>query len=469
MKKKALIVDLDGTLIKSDLLIESFFNAISKNLLIFFYSIIYLIFKGKYFLKKYLYENSEIEISNLPYNSDVLDFILNWKKENPKCKVILVTASYHEFAKKVFNHLKIFDDYYGSEKNINLKGNTKLNFIKKITLSFDYIGDSYADKVIWRKSDRAIIVSNNFLLLSKLKKINSKLIRIPLKNYTFYSLIKMIRMYQWVKNILIFLPLILAQKFDYDSILSTSIAFLSFSLVASSFYIFNDLLDIENDRIHDDKRFRMIPSGHIPITHSSFYLLIMLFTGLYIAININLSFFIIVIVYSILTSLYSLLLKSKPIIDIITLTSLYTVRIIAGGTVNDIELSIWLLSFSIFFFTFLASIKRQQEILKSEDKISGRGYNKSDYSLISQISLSAGYISIIILMLYLDSTAAENYYKSNNIFFCIPLILLFWITHICFITQKGLMRSDPILYILKDSISYFSFLLIIIFFYLSVV
>jgi len=279
----------------------------------------------------------------------------------------------------------------------------------------------------------------------------------------------MVRMYQWVKNILIFIPLILAQKFDYDSILSAVLAFLSFSLVASSFYIFNDLLDIENDRIHADKRFRMVPSGQIPITHSSFYLLIVLLSGLYLAININLSFLIVIVTYSIITSSYSLFLKRKPIIDIITLTSLYTIRIIAGGMVTNVELSIWLLSFSIFFFMFLASIKRQQEILKSEDKISGRGYNKGDYSLISQISLSAGYISIIILMLYLDSAAAENYYKSNQIFFAIPLILLFWITHICFITHKGLMKSDPILYIIKDSISYLSFLLIAIFFYLSII
>ena len=468
MENKVLIVDLDGTLIKSDLLLESFFNATSKNFFVFFHSIYILILKGKYSLKKYLYEKSEIDVSNLPYNSDVLDFILNWKKENPGKKVVLATASYHQFARKIFKHLNIFDDCYGSEKNINLKGRAKLNLIKSISSSYDYIGDSKADKVIWKKSDRAIVVSNNFLLLSKVKSTNKNMIRIPLMKYSLYSFIKMIRVYQWIKNILIFLPLILAQKFDHNSILLTLLGFLSFSLIASSFYIFNDLLDIENDRTHPEKKFRMIPSCKIPITHSSFFLIITLITGLYFAININSSFLFTVVIYSILTCSYSLFLKSRPIIDIVTLTLLYTIRIIAGGAVNDIELSIWLLSFSIFFFLFLASIKRQQEILKSESKIAGRGYVKSDYSLISQISLSAGYLSIIIIMLYLDSTAAKNYYESNSMFFAIPLILLFWITRICFITHKGFMNSDPILYIAKDFVSYLSFLLIIIFFYLSI-
>ena len=456
-----LFVDLDNSLIKSDYLYESFVNYFSKNVLAPFICLFVYSRYGKVGLKKFLYEKSDISVINLPYNEKVLNFIKDWKKKYPVESIYLISASYNQVVDDIAQHLNCFDGAHGSN-NQNIKSHTKLKKINELTDDkiFSYIGDSIDDLIIWENAKKCILVNPSKNLIKKVKKINPSIEVITNKEIiTLKEILKTIRVHQWVKNALLFVPAILALEPLFYISESLIVGFFAFSFTASAFYIFNDLFDIENDRNHHSKKYRSFASGTLSILHGFFIFCLLMFAAMILALNLPQSFQICLILYVTLSFLYSKYLKKIPILDIFILSYLYLIRIISGGVLVGIDISNWLLTFSVFFFLFLASIKRWVELKRlNSASMPGRGYQLSDISFMSQLSYFSGLISVLIICLYIESQQELALYNSSIMLWFIPVILLYWILETLFKVERNQVDDDPVKYALKSKTSYFSLL-----------
>ena len=471
-EEKCLFVDLDGTLIKSDLLFECLVPII-KN---YFYAIFlapFWLLKGKAYLKDKFSDLVSINPEILPYNNNVLEYIRK-EKENGS-KIILATASNIKLAKSISDYLGIFDDVIASSKEENLKGKNKLNKIKlyiknnNINKEFSYIGDSEADVKIFNETNIPIVVGNKNVF-NKIKSKNDKTTFVDGENdFSLKKFFKMIRTYQWVKNFLIFLPLILAHKFlDVNLLLKALVAFFSFSFLASSVYIINDIMDVESDRIHPSKKNRPIASGAVKISSALKVAFILMPLSFIISIFLGKEFLFVLLTYFITTSCYSFYLKKIMLVDILILSLLYTVRIFAGGVALNIYLSPWLFMFSLFFFCSLACAKRYSELYavrnNLQDEIKGRGYQAQDLEQIQIFGSSSGYIAILIFALYIQSDISMKLYKTPSFFWALCPIMLYWISRVWLLSHRGQMTQDPIIFALKDKVSYVVLILSIIIF-----
>ena len=471
-EEKCLFVDLDGTLIKSDLLFECLVPII-KN---YFYAIFlapFWLLKGKAYLKDKFSDLVSINPEILPYNNNVLEYIRK-EKENGS-KIILATASNIKLAKSISDYLGIFDDVIASSKEENLKGKNKLNKIKlyiknnNINKEFSYIGDSEADVKIFNETNIPIVVGNKNVF-NKIKSKNDKTSFVDGENdFSLKKFFKMIRTYQWVKNFLIFLPLILAHKFlDVNLLLKALVAFFSFSFLASSVYIINDIMDVESDRIHPSKKNRPIASGAVKISSALKVAFILMPLSFIISIFLGKEFLFVLLTYFITTSCYSFYLKKIMLVDILILSLLYTVRIFAGGVALNIYLSPWLFMFSMFFFFSLACAKRYSELYavrnNLQDEIKGRGYQAQDLEQIQIFGSSSGYIAILIFALYIQSDISMKLYKTPSFFWALCPIMLYWISRVWLLSHRGQMTQDPIIFALKDKVSYVVLILSIIIF-----
>ena len=454
-----LFVDLDKTLIKSDFLLESFVRYFSKNIFAPILCLVVLITKGKVGLKEFLSNKSDISIDKLPYNKEVLDVIYQWKENYPKEKVILISATHQDIIERIACHLKCFDGWHGTE-NENLKSEIKLKKIKDLTggKTFTYIGDSFADLVIWENAKKCYLVNPSKSLLKAITKINDSIEIIASKKINlFFEIIKTIRVYQWVKNLLIFIPAILSLKPFVDLIGVLMSGFFAFSFIASAFYILNDLFDIENDRVHHSKKHRAFASGSLSINLGFFIFIFLTASAILISFALPQAFQLLLLLYAVATFTYSKYLKKLVILDILTLSSLYLLRVITGGALVEINISNWLLTFSVFFFLFLASVKRWVELNKlNTEMILGRGYQISDKSFISNLSYFSGLISILVICLYIESQQALSLYNQSKFLWFIPIILLYWVLETLFKVERGQIEEDPVKYALKSKTSYIS-------------
>jgi len=467
-----LFVDLDKTLIKSDFLLESFVRYFSKNIFAPILCLGVLITKGKVGLKEFLSNKSDISVENLPYNQQVLDAIYQWKENCPKEKVILISATHQDVIERIACHLKCFDVWYGTD-NENLKSEIKLKKIKDLTEGerFTYIGDSFADLVIWENAKKCYLVNPSKNLLKAVTKINDSIeIIASKKSNLFFEVIKTIRVHQWVKNLLIFIPAILSLKPFVDLLEVLVSGFFAFSFIASAFYILNDLFDIESDRVHHSKKHRAFASGSLSIIQGFFIFIFLIVAAILISISLPQAFQLLLFLYAVATFTYSKYLKKLVILDILTLSSLYLLRVITGGALVEINVSNWLLTFSVFFFLFLASVKRWIELNKlNTEMISGRGYQISDKSFVANLSYFSGLISILVICLYIESQQALTLYNQSQILWLIPIILLYWVLETLFKVERGQIDEDPVKYALKSKTSYISLVGFIIIFLLSTI
>ena len=292
------------------------------------------------------------------------------------------------------------------------------------------------------------------------------------KNLIFIHIFKIIRPHQWVKNILVFIPMLMSHNLNINNFILSTKAFIIFSLVASSIYVINDIVDIKSDKKHPYKKNRPLAAGLININQCKYIILSLLVFCFFFLIDIDNNFFILIVSYFIISNLYTFFLKKYVIVDLLILSSLYTIRIIGGGFITGISVSIWLLSFSIFFFLSLAAIKRQVEIINFKKnkkvKIAGRGYIVSDQKIINMISICSGYISILVLVLYINSPQVISLYSSPDILWGVCLIMLFWISRIMLMSSRKKIEDDPIVYAIKDKISYICLLFILCIMWLGI-
>ncbi|SDJ14901.1 UbiA family prenyltransferase [Lutimaribacter saemankumensis] len=459
-----LIVDLDGTLLRSDMLFESFWSAFARDWRSPFLSVAALT-DGRASLKRYLAITSAVETDTLPFDKEVIAFVQAWRESGGK--TALVTASDRDFADAIAAQLGIFDEVHGSDGKLNLKGDNKALFLEERfgPKGFAYMGDAKADIPVWQRSAKAITVNASDSLRRKAEDVCENAEHLVTDTKSFKPYIKAVRPHQWLKNILVFLPMLAAHQLDNQTFLLTLLAFVCFSLVASSVYVLNDLLDLAADRAHPRKRMRPFASGSLPIAHGTWMAAGLLILGGTLAIGISPVFFLAMVIYYFLTMAYSLYFKRALVIDICVLAGLYTIRIIAGGAATGITLSIWLLAFSVFFFLSLAAVKRQAELIDSAKrgnlKASGRGYHVEDLPIISMIAIGAGYVSVLVMILYVNSPAVVELYRYPQALWGVCAVLLYWITHTVMVTHRGDMHDDPVVYAAKDRISQICMLIIL--------
>ncbi|AXY67989.1 UbiA family prenyltransferase [Thermosynechococcus sichuanensis E542] len=462
-----LVVDLDQTLLKTDILFECFWfswrQAPQTWLSIHSWKLATL--------KRHLATTCQLDVATLPYNPEVIQYIQTWKAAGGKAA--LATATDQLLAEKVATHLGLFDAVYGSNGQVNLKGTTKAQFLLEQfgEKQFIYIGDSEADLPVWAVAAKAITVNAPLWLRKKVEQLNPHVEHLGSAKRSIQPYLQEIRPHQWVKNSLVFVPMLAGHQFNLPTFGISLVAAVAFSLTASSVYVLNDLLDLQADRAHPRKRHRPFAAGNIPLAHGMGLILILLSVGMAIATTISWSFLGMLLAYYGLTTAYSFYLKRRIIIDICTLAGLYTIRIFAGAVATGISLSVWLLAFSIFFFFCLATVKRQAELVdhrhRKQLKASGRGYHIDDLPIISMMAIGAGYVSILVLALYINSPQVQLLYTRPQVLWGICGVLLYWITRTIMLTHRGLMHYDPIVYAIKDRQSQICFLICLVCFILG--
>ncbi|MDT3740591.1 MAG: UbiA family prenyltransferase [Candidatus Kapabacteria bacterium] len=453
-----LCVDLDGTLLKTDLLYESVIYLLKKNFFYIFLLPVWIL-KGRYFLKFKLLEYVSPTISSMPFNDDVIEFVKSEREKGRK--IVLVTASAQPLADKAADFTGLFDEVLASKDGTNLLGSEKAKLLKEKYgyKKFDYIGDSPKDLQVWENSDIAHIVSTDKSLIAAVNKTTKTGRIFQHKVNKLKVIIKQIRVHQWIKNLLIFLPPLLAHKIIIGDYISAIWAFFAFSFIASGIYVINDLADIESDRNHSGKKNRPAASGQISILACIKLIPLLLIAGFVISLlTLDMEFTLILLAYMIITIMYSFKLKKIYLLDMITLSMLYSIRLISGGIASDTILSPWLFSFSLFIFLSMGAMKRYTELLvlsvDNKTKTRGRDYYVEDIPLITTIGISAGIVSTLIFTLYIDNPDVMVLYNTPFYLYFITPVVLYWILRMWFITHRGLMNDDPIVFALKDKVSY---------------
>lgn len=451
-----LAVDLDGTLLRSDMLFESFWSALTRDWKSGL-SCVAALGGGRAALKRALAGASDVDVTTLPYDAEVIARVRDWRDRGGR--TALVTATDQAIAEAIAAHLGLFDEVHGSDGDTNLKGAEKAAFLVERygAGNFAYMGDSQADLAVWERAGTAITVNAPTSLREAAAARAPAVEHIgpaggPRKPY-----LRALRPHQWMKNVLVLLPMLAAHQFTPLTLLQSLAAFVAFSLVASSVYVVNDLLDLAADRAHPRKRNRPFAAGTIPIAHGSWMAAGLIGAGLLIAALLGVPFLVTMAIYFVTTTAYSLVLKRRAIIDICTLALLYTLRIVAGGTATGIPLSVWLLAFSIFFFLALAAVKRQAELVdtigRGKQDISGRGYGADDLPVISMMAISAGYVSVLVMALYVNSVNVMDLYTAPAFLWGICFVLLYWISRVVMIAHRGGMHDDPVVFAVRDPTS----------------
>lgn len=454
---KIIAVDLDGTLTLTDTLYESILSLVRKRPILLFLLPFWLL-KGLPFFKFKVAEISELDVTSLPYNLQLIDWL---KKERDRGKKIVLSTGANELiARDVSEHLSLFDDVIASDANTNLISEKKCEALKNRFghKGFAYAGNSVADIKIWACSSLAIIVNAKSAVQVQATQVAAGSKIFPPAKLEFLDWIKALRIHQWLKNLLLFVPLLAAHQFgNLQSLTSLLLAFLAFSLCASSVYITNDLFDLQSDRLHPRKKHRPFASGKLSIAKGLFMFLPLIGLSFIFGKMIGEEFLSFLILYFLLTIAYTLKLKRVVLLDCFTLATLYTLRIIAGASAVSVPLSFWLAAFSIFIFLSLAFVKRYAELIvqghAGNNIAHGRGYEVSDTMLLQTLGVSSGYLSVLIIALYMRSEDVVTLYTYPEVIWLALPLLLFWISWVWFNAVKGFMHDDPIIFAIKDKAS----------------
>lgn len=448
-----LVVDLDGTLTPTDTLVESIIQVFKQSPINFLRFPFWLLF-GRAVLKERVAARSSIAPALLPYRPEFLSYLQAEKSQGRK--IILATAAHQVIAKGVAKHLGLFDSVLATDGAVNLKGIAKLQAIQaSVGDNFVYAGDSSADVPIWKAAKAAILVGAAPRLAASIRDQVPIEKEFPKEAAGFSVWMHALRVHQWLKNLLLFVPLLTAFGFTNFGTLATMVAaFLAFSLAASATYMVNDLWDLESDRAHPRKCLRPFASARIPIQHGIAVSGLLLLTALGIALAISKGFFWMLVLYVVLTSAYSWVLKGYVLVDVIMLSVLYTLRILAGSVAIGVSTSSWLLAFSVFMFLSLALVKRCSELVSLKQAggviTRGRDYRVTDLVVLWPLGLGAALSSVVVFGLFISSPDTQSGYATPDLLWLVSLGLIYWLARLWIKTSRGEMHDDPVVYAIKD-------------------
>jgi 4-hydroxybenzoate polyprenyltransferase/phosphoserine phosphatase len=465
-----LCVDLDGTLVKSDTLVDSALYLARHNPTALVKLPCWLA-QGKAALKQHLTAAVTLDPEHLPYNRELLQYLE--EQQAAGRTMYLATAADGVLAQRIADHLGLFAGVLASDGATNLAGNHKLAaFRAKFGDEFSYIGNASPDLPLLTVCREPMVANPTAGLTAGLRKAKVTPVRVfkeqapPLKAW-----LKAIRLHQWAKNVLIFLPLLLAHAHAAGLLVGAVLAFLSFGLCASATYIVNDLLDLDADRQHPRKSRRPFASGDLSAISGC--VVSALFLGLAAVFAIAVPHVILLVspdltfvppfqinflgwmgVYLVTTLAYSLRLKRVMIVDVIVLSGLYTIRILAGSAATGVAVSTWLAGFSIFFFLSLAFVKRYSELDGLRDRggeaAVGRGYRVSDIEQLRSFGSASAYASVVVLTLYISNLDAAALYRHTNRLWLLVPVLLLWLSRLWLLASRGDLHEDPVVYAITD-------------------
>ena len=450
-----LCVDLDGTLVRSDMLIESCLMLIRQRPGTIFKLPGWLL-GGKANLKHQIASRVDFSNATIPYNQDVVDFVREARADR---QTVLVTGSDQRIADIVAEETELFDCVRGSDANVNLTSKNKRDWLVNEfgENGFDYIGNDEDDLSVWPSSRNALVVSpaNG---IAKSDSISFSHVFDTHKTQ-FRDFLSLLRVHQWSKNGLILVPFVLDQRFgDWPATIAILLAFLAMSLLASITYIFNDMLDLQADRLNETKAKRALASGRIGLFLGAKTMVV-----LAIALGICMAFLpmqynLVLLSYLLLTLLYSFNFKQVVILDVCVIAALHTLRVIAGTVAISATWSFWLLAFSMFIFFSLALAKRVAELMNlqksGQDNTIGRDYRVGDLPVLLASGISTGFLSVLIVALYINSEKVSVMYSIPEFLWLVCPVLLYWIGRLWMITGRGEMHEDPIIFAIKDRISF---------------
>lgn len=458
-----IVVDLDGTLTRTDTLIESILRTVKRDALNLPRALLALI-KGRPALKHFAAQ-AGLSAKDLPYHSALLDYLRRERQEGRS--IVLATAAHRSIADAVASHVGVFDKVLATDAGTNLKGKAKLLAIQEqVGPRFVYAGDSAADLFIWQHAEAAILVGATSAVRNSVRRSTRIESEFAPETATLSTWLRALRVHQWLKNLLLFVPLLTAFSFfDTDRLAATLAAFVAFSLAASATYVLNDLWDLDNDRAHPRKKNRPFAAADIPILQGLLVAAGALALALAVASAVSAGFLFILLFYVALTSLYSVALKRYVLLDILALSLLYTVRIIAGGIAADVRVSHWLLAFSVFMFLSLALVKRCSELVSLKQSggttAVGRDYRVGDMIVLWPLGVAAGLCSIVVFGLFIRDTETVVRYATPELLWLVAFELIYWLSRLWITSARGEMDDDPVVYAVRDRTSRMTMLTIL--------
>lgn len=456
LKDLPLVVDLDGTLVKTDLLVEALFAMIKQNSLYFFLLPFWFI-KGRAYLKRQVSRRVTLDVTVLPYNRELVDYLRDQRSQGRR--LILAAGADERIARQVADYLQLFDMVLASDGTFNLSGQYKgRRLVEEYgQKGFDYAGDAGRDLPVWSSAHRAVLVNSTESLSRRVTRV-TKIERVfeqPRKGVMPY--VQALRLHHWLKNLLVFVPLTLAYRLsELDLLASACLAFLAFGLCASSVYLINDLVDLPADRHHPRKRERPFAAGELSLFWGLGSIPLLLGLSLLVSLHLPRPFIGMVVIYFLLNLGYSFTLKRVVLLDVIVLAGLYTMRIMAGSAAVSVWPSSWLLAFSTFLFLSLALVKRYAElvIMGTETEVSQvRGYRIVDKELLASMGSGSGYVAVLVLAMYISSGTAEIHYTRQYLIWLLCPLLLYWISYVWLNAHRGTMHDDPLVFTLRDRVS----------------
>ncbi|MCC8998261.1 MAG: UbiA family prenyltransferase [Candidatus Contendobacter sp.] len=456
-----LYVDLDGTLVKSDLLVEGAIRLLRRNFG-YLFALLFWWGGGKARLKAEVARRVEIDPAELPFHQSLLN-TLRVEAANGR-PLFLASASNIRYVQAIADHIALFAGVLASDDTRNLAGPRKLDVIlaHRNGQPFDYAGNARPDLSIWRQARRAIVVNPEPGVEAAVRRCCTveQVLDDRARGPKVY--LRAIRIHQWLKNLLLAVPLLTSHTWgNLQAVGAVLAAFLAFGLCASANYLLNDLLDLPADRSHPRKAKRPLAAGDISPPQAIGLMMGLLVVGLGLAALLPAGFLATLILYLTVTISYSLHFKTFVLLDVLCLAGLYTLRIIAGAEAIGVEVSNWLLAFSMFMFLSLALVKRCTELVTMQQQLQaatrGRDYRVADYPAFAAMGIASGYLAVMVLTLFIDSPATTAHYTHPRWLWLLCPLMLYWISRLWIKTVRGEMHDDPLVYSLQDRASWILF------------
>lgn len=442
-----LYVDLDGTLTPADVSIEAFVSFARAKPLNGFMLLFWLL-KGRAFAKAMVARRMPLNASALPIRPAVLELIE--KERASGRRVVLASASHVRNVRRVARHLGLFDDVIATSAKRNIKGREKLRAIREAEGGgdFHYVGDCKADLPLWASAGRGYSVRHR-------PRHHPVEMLVAKPSSSWRAVLKAMRPHQWAKNALVFVPVLTAGlASDTTALARAGLAAVLFSFLASGVYLLNDVVDIDADRAHATKFKRPVASGALSVPAALAIAAILMTAPIAAAaMFVGPALALVLLVYLVLTTAYSLRLKAVMTLDVITLACLYTIRIFAGSVAVGVTTSFWLFTFSVFLFLSLAYLKRYTELAFKtgpDELVKGRGYLPSDLEMITIAGMAAGMTSILVLALFINAAQADPAYRTPDILWLLCLLLLYWINRVWMMARRGEVEGDPVAFAMRD-------------------
>lgn len=455
-KLRPLVVDLDGTLVRSDLLIECAFGELSRKP----HAIIELaraLGQGKSTLKHRLSEPEDFDPAILPYDEGVLRLIRTASEAGRP--VYLASASHERLVSAVADHLGLFKGWFATDELTNCAGEVKAQKLVEAfgERGFDYVGNDAADLPVWNRSAKAYAIRAPRDVAKTLSSQHDNVEYLSHEQPTWKTWARLLRVHQYAKNGLVFVPLLAHHLFTLQSVVQTVLALVAFSLCASSVYLLNDLVDLQDDRAHRTKCRRPLACGDIPLSNAVLAIPVLFLLSLAVAAAVSLPFLGVLLFYFALTTAYSFLLKRKMILDVVTLAGLYTTRVIGGAVALSVAVSPWLLAFTMSWFLSLALVKRYTELVaRAEANLpdaKSRDYRNDDRGMVAALAAAAGMNALTLLCLYLMDAGVQDLNARPELLWLIVPLLTYWIARVLMLAHRGLMNDDPVVFAIRDKVS----------------